>query len=315
MNRVSPARLLAGSALFFFAVASPLIAQSDPGAIPRREALRVVAYPLESANPDETQNLLESLFHGDGPLVRITSDARTNTVIVYAPDSVHTHVRDLIGTLDRPVKQTQVEMETETRVLIFQHITVDSLRPVVQLHNVQIATNAATNSLIVRGKTVEIERVVQTLRAIDVETPSVELECWLLESGRGTQIGDHVELKGLAPELARAGLEGFGVFSHMAVRSLAGEKFDSSQSFVNRRLRNMALGGVVRLVDQGKTAQIGIGISISMQLDELVDSKSSGSFQLNTELSTQPGKLVVVGLAPTGDESAKPLVLVLRVKK
>jgi hypothetical protein len=311
------------AALFLIAALAltlPVAAQEDSKPRPRREAMRVVAYPFENANPDEARMLLSTLFQAQGRVsaqdVRISSDRRTQTVIVFAPDSIHQHIEGLLSTIDRRVEgATGAE---ETRIITLQHLNVGSLYAVVQLHPLQSTMISATNSFIVRGEKAELDRLSETLAALDIDTPAIELEGWVLEHGKGSMIASHPELAPLAQEMTRAGLDGYGVFSHWSVRSLAGENFMSNQQFVQRRMRGLSVEGSVRLVDGGKNAQIELSLSVSMALDDTDDESkqtSSGSFNLDTLLKTQPGKLVVVGLAPTGDENSKPLALVLRVKQ
>ena len=97
-------------------------------------------------------------------------------------------------------------------------------------------------------------------------------------------------------------VEKYGIFSHTSVRSLAGRQFSSQQSFQNRRLRHLSLEGELRLADGGRTVQIEIGLQTQLQLSSGAEAgpiDASGSFSLETVLETQPGKLVVIGLAAT----------------
>jgi len=309
---VAPAAL---ALLAIVPVAPPLAAQEPARPIPRIESVRAAAYPLAHADPMELVGVLSALFDGMEPAVRISGDRRTNTVVVFAADSVHRHVQDLIGTLDREVESEQGS--EETRIIRVQHHPIDSLTQVAGLHRLEVALARETNSFIVRGRTAELDRFAATLAALDVDTPAIELEGWILESGRGDPLEEHAELAPLAAELARTGLTGYGASSRWSVRSLAGEEFRSSQDFKGRRLDRLTVEGRVRLVDEGRNAQISLQMEVRVALEDATAERPEpgrGSFEVETTLETQPGKLVVIGLAPTGGEGSKPLVLVVRVK-
>ena len=287
------------------------------------EGARVVVYTLKNSHPDEVASVLVSLFSsnlaattsGRTPIqTRITRDERTGSVIVLAGESVHRHIRELVDQLDRKVEGDAPRQET--RIIRPKHISIDQLTHVMNMHRLSTALDRATNAVIVRGESREIEELEQTIAALDIESATLQLECWLLEHDKGRPVDQDSDLSALATELARNGLEKYGIFSHTSVRSLAGRQFSSQQSFQNRRLRHLSLKGELRLADGGRTVQIEIGLQTQLELSSGAESgptDASGSFSLETVLETQPGKLVVIGLAPTGDETTRPLVLVLRV--
>jgi len=296
---------------------APLAAQEQPKpAAAAAEPVHTCPYTLAHADPRETAGVLLALFQGQEPAVRITCDDRTNTIIVFATEPVHRHIQSLLETLDRKVAVEQGN--EETRIIRVQHHPIDSFTQVAELHHIEFALARATNSFIARGRTAELDRFAATLAALDIDTPAIELEGWILEFERGEPIEKVPDLAPLAAELARSGLVCYCMSSHWSVRSLAGERFRSHQEFQGRRLDKLTIEGQVRLVDEGRNAQIALGVEVRVlfaaaAVETAVDQR--GSFQVETTLETQPGKLVVVGLAPTGDEQSKPLVLVVRVKQ
>lgn len=318
MNRSASARvaLVATIAIAaFLAAPSTLSSQEDPKPLPRIEGVRAAAYPLAHADPREVAGILLALFEAREPAARITGDPRTNTLIVFATDGVHRHVQDLLATLDKEVGGGQGE--EETRIIRVQHHPVDSLTAVAGLHAIEFALGRATNSFIVRGRSAELDRFAATIAALDIDTPAIELEGWVLEKGRGDAVEQSAELGALAPELARAGLAGYGASSRWSIRSLAGEKFRSSQKFDNRRISHLAIGGTVRLVDEGRNAQIELEVQLRGYLADATAERPEpqiGSFEVETTIETQPGKLVVLGLAPTGDDQSPPIAIVVRVR-
>lgn len=316
MSRSIPAAALAALALLALPFANtPLSAQETPKPAPGAESVHTCPYTLAHADPNQTANLLLELFAGQEPKVRITCDSRTNTIIVFATESVHRHIQSLLETLDRKV--TSDLGSEETRIIRVEHHPIDSLAQVAELHHIEFALARATNSFIARGRAAELDRFAATLAALDIDTPAVELEGWILEHDRGEPIEKVPDLAPLSAELARSGLVGYGMSSRWSVRSLAGEMFRSHQEFQGRRLDKLTVEGQVRLADAGRTAQISLGVEVRVRFSEAavdIAEDQRGSFQVETTLETQPGKLVVVGLAPTGDDQSKPLVLVVRVK-
>jgi hypothetical protein len=299
--------------------AAPAAAQEAAKPLPRVESVRACPYTLAHSDPSEISGLLLALFDGQEPAVKITGDRRTNTMVVFATESVHRHIQELLGTLDREVGGEQGS--EETRIIRVQHQSIESLAPVAELHRIQYALARATNSFIARGRSTDLDRFAATIAELDVDTPAIELEGWILEAGRGEPVEKHAELAPLAAELARSGLGGYGASSRWSIRSLAGEEFRTSQEFQGRRLDRLVVEGRVRLVDEGRNAQVSLEIEVRTTLEDPSDLATEeesapprGVFEVETTLETQPGKLVVIGLAPTGDEKSKPLVLVVRVK-
>lgn len=323
MNRTLRRWSLPTLALVLVAATAPALpAQVDGQARARTEAPRAHAYVLENADPSEISALFSRVFASGstpaGPDVRVSSDERTNTVVVFGPESVHGHVAVLLETLDRKIETGSDR--AETRIIPLRHNPIDTLREVVTLHQVSVAMNRATNSYIVRGTTSEIDRLEQSLTELDVPRTAVEVDCWILEQGRGSAVAEDPDLSAIEATLRKAGLEGYGVLSRTRVAGIAGEPFESGQSFQNRRLRSISLDGTVRLVDDGRIAQMDFGLTLQMNLEDADQtfpgpSQASGTVQVQTELRTEPGKLIVAGLAPTGDENSKPLVVVLRISK
>ena len=274
------------------------------------EIQRAAAYPLEYVAPQHAQEMLEGLLELP---VRVVADARTNRLFVVTNDPTHKQISELISMFDVPAPQHPDDISM-SRVIQLKNRTIESILPTLEtMPGGIVSAISATNSLIAYAPPAELDALEALVRTLDVEAESIELECWILSADSKSKIADDRTLAPLERELAKTGLTGYGTLSHMTVRGLSGEKFRSRQEFRDRRVRETNLSGKVHLSNES-------GARLSFDLRVLLESTDTegaatieGSFSISTELKTEIGKLVVVGLAPTGDEKTKPLVLVMRV--
>ncbi len=295
----------------------PLVAQEDPrNPRVRVEGERPHAYALKHVSPPHAQEMLRGLIDGR---VRMVADDRTGNLLVVASDRLHQQIADLIAMFDLPAAQpAEGEQKEVTRVFTLKHRSIESILVALsELQPILVSAIKATNSLIARGTPEELADLESVIGTLDIESAGIELECWILAHGGDHRIIDDPTLAPLERELAKTGLDGYAIFSHMTVRGISGEKFRTSQTFDERRVRNTMLSGKVHL-SSGENARLAFDLKATLGLEESdPDDRSPpvGTFSLSTELKTQIGKLVVVGLAPTGNEASKPLVLVLRVSR
>ena len=152
----------------------------------------------------------------------------------------------------------------------------------------------------------------EVIAELDVDSGSLRIECWLLGHGQGDAIGDHHELSRIGGELSRMGLDGYGVFSHAAVTTLDGHEFNLSQVFSNRKLLMLEIQGNARISAATEQAILGLSAALKLSLD---GTHGETSINLSTTVKSRVGDLVLLGLAPTGNDDSRPIVMVVRVSQ
>ena len=299
-----------------FALTAPLAqAQVESGTNqPRIESATFELYPLQHVDASDAAKTLDKLI---SHRIRVVPDRRTNQIFVSAPVRIHNEIRTLLEHIDVRVSNPNPDTdELQTRVFRLKHRSVRSVIAIFNMHDTTISAIEATNSIVARGTPKELGEVERVIQTIDIELPSMQLECWILESGAAQKVAAHPELAPIQRELEKTGLRDYGVLSHTLIRGASGEQFSSEQDFIRRRIAQLGLGGTVHLTGDGN-ARLQLSIEMSLALDNGTEEEppGAGSYSLTTELKSQTNRLVVVGLAPTGGETQKPLVLVLRVKE
>ena len=305
------ATTLIAVAALLCAVPTAALAQEESSS--RIETISLRVYKLQHVDTKSAEKALQRLLFDR---VQMFADARTQQLLVQASDRVHGQIEQLIEAIDlRATADSSPSNEFQTRVIRLQHRSVRSVLPTFEMHNVGISAIEATNSLVVRGTKTELDEFERVLQMIDIELPAMQLECWILEAGATQKIASHPELSALENELAKTGLRDYGVLSHTLIRGTSGERFTSEQDFIRRRIAELGLAGTVHLTNNGGV-RLQLLVEMSLTLDTGTDENppGQGSYSLSTELKTQTDRLVVVGLAPTGGETQKPLVLVLRIR-
>ncbi|MCA8960640.1 MAG: hypothetical protein KDC38_09015 [Planctomycetes bacterium] len=290
--------------------ATPAAAQeADPSGV---EKVRVIA--LRYTKADEIADILNvTMMVGRRNPPRAYSDPRTNSLIVSgATESDWNEVMGLVGRLDEPATQPT---GAGTHVIQLRYRSPEEIRPIVGMvlgKNADYAINAHTNTLIVRASAEELESLGQIIAAIDVDSESAKLDCWILADGASAPVDSSPELAPLASELQKMGLSHHGVFSHAAVTTIDGRSFQLAQTFNTPRLQRFVVSGTVRLTQGASNAIVDLECAVGMKAP---DSESETSLDLRTSVKATVGKLVVLGLAPTGNETTPPLLLVVRVSR
>ncbi len=301
-------------------IAAPLFAMSLTLSAPATVAsaqtqssdeLITKVFSLKHASAAGVMGVIGNLMVGSPGTLAV--DDRTNSILVRSTHSHCENISKLITQLDRPAENGKAG--TETRVIAVRFRSASALERVVKMHlgrEGQFAINQRTNSIVINDNPRNIDKIIEVITRLDVDPRALRLECWLLGSGQGTPTADHPAVAPIGVELKQMGLTNYGVFSHAAVRALEGHEFKLEQNFSDRQLRMLALSGDIRLSQDTGQAIVNLSAGLRMDLD---GENAETSINLTTTVKSRVGDLVLLGLAPTGNDDSKPIVLVVRISQ
>jgi len=289
---------------------SPITAQE---AAPQTDMppLTLKVYVPKHGAAHELVRTLVSTIPGSDRRVRVVADDRSNSIVVQAPQGVHAAISRLLAAIDVPADDTDVQSE----VIPLRYVAARDVEKVVSLQlsrEGRAAFNQHPNSVFVNDHRANLDRVRSVLARLDVPRPTLRIRCWILAHDSGAPVRGHETVGVLDGELSKLGLTDYGVISEAAVSTVESTDFTLQQSFQARALRQLGLSGDLRLLDEGRVASLDLNVSLQLQYEHEDD---RGIINLQSTLTAPLGHFVVAGLAPTGHEGSKPVVLVIRVEK
>lgn len=257
---------------------------------------------VRHANADELAKMLMRAFPSH---FHAMADPRTQRLILQATSSsVMESARKLIAELDIPVPGAS---GTSTVVLQLRHRKAADLLDVVRVRlspTGRVATEHARNALVVRDLESNVESVRKLVENLDVAPGRAAIE--LLVLGPNGSALEGAQAQHLGVELERLGLAGYGVVSRLMVLAVEGEQFAVEEG---NTFRKLSILGKLDIQDVSSSALLNLGVDLEKQSQNGVS-----TVQFQSTLNIPLGDQAIVGLAPTGEDGAKPLVLVVSVK-
>lgn len=342
--RVSSAALLL---LMCLALSPPGIAQQDAAgdeAADDAKAMQTTIIHLNHGDARAIAAVVSDVLQDKG--VRIVADAQSNSIIVVAPAEKQQRVAEIIDDLSKaqPQRPTmRVFPLQHTRVDDALH---ESLRMALP-KDVQLNIDRERNMVVVYGEESAHEWVAQMLTAFDRPNANANANAaaanraaayrvhitWLIDIGPlADKVDDAAkrplpdELKPVADELAKLGVKNLYVAARTMVRCTGDEQFAMLSRAKLIEPADLAIEGqFIPTPGSGPGADPGkprLRIRLSGQQVKLIGSESTRSgpkqahyapreiVNIQTTITTPPGKPVVLGVSPMEDVTSAFVVTV-----
>ncbi len=202
----------------------------------------VISYiPLKSAYATEIVKSLIAVFPPQRPgamPIRIVADERTNSVILMASEQNSTHIKKLIGFMDKDIPRTGSSLNVyrlqngnaEDMVKVLMNLPKEvakdpkapqaAAKTPVLSKDVNVVADKATNTLIITADREDYKILEGVIQKLDVPRPMVYIEALIMEVSvnknfnvgvewRGLKDIGSADLKNLGPNATAIGMAGF----------------------------------------------------------------------------------------------------------
>ncbi|MEM7167062.1 MAG: secretin N-terminal domain-containing protein [Planctomycetota bacterium] len=263
--------------------------------------------PVRGADPNELADLLGAFFGEENddpqdPFDAFVIDSTRALLVRCNPDKMK-EVRIALKKLDIPAITPR---ETTTAIVKCSNRRADELAESakVQLTKMgKIAVDNARNTIVVRDTAQRVDAIRDLVTALDRPTAKMTVEFHILGPD-----GAPLENGGLGASLQREldelGLKGYGIVSHTMVRTIEGDEFYITE---DNAYRELSIQGKVKVNENSRDADLEFSLNIEQKQAE-----NRSRVQLRTSLRAPLGDRSIVGIAPTGEDGSRPLVLVAR---
>lgn len=268
-------------------------AQSQPVAKkPKKDEAQLQVFALRYAEAKQAMNTLMPFLDGD---VRLSIDARTNSVIAYgAPDDM-AKLEVLLEQIDGPAEQDKDKSSyVVIRVRSDVNAIVTNLRSLVG--NVRIISDSVTKSLIVSGTPDQIQQIKSLVEVLDVPKPKPTAKqyklrvVWLLSGETGKPLPK--DLLPVVGALEKIGITDLKLVTQSLVNiSDPGSNFDVSGT-MDENGQSLRLSGERSERESGR---IKLELAVEAQPKELRQPVA-----VEASISLTPGQTAVLGVTQTG---------------
>jgi hypothetical protein len=301
---------LAASVLIALPVAAQDVKRADPEPKPEVQILL-----LRHVRADEMVKVLKKI----APDVTVAAYERSNALIVTGLGQRVEKAQALVAKLDTP-DADNAAAEPETRIFPLQGIEIDkgledSLRliyssPAVgnfavdRQRKLVIASGRENTLKLVAKLLTDLEQAARAPLTVDVRVRVV----WLVSGvTREDAPPPPDDLKEILPSLAKLGIDKPRLAAQAVVNAAAGARFQTKGT---ARLDTACQFAVTGRLGTGK-GPAGMEVSIQATRERDRERAPETICDLQTEVSTPPGHLVLLGVTPTGSTTSVFVVQVL----
>jgi hypothetical protein len=279
----------------------------------------VRVYSLRFAECKAAQVAVQQLITagaGEARAPALVADERTNAVIVAGTPQQHERVAKLLQAMDVPQEPLR-KADQELRLYELQHAKAESAaRAIAPLlgPNDSISADAERNLLVVRAAAASHKQVASLLEELDVVTPAEAMTprrlriVWLvsgLPRDPNSPRGLPADLKEIAAELAKVGVEDLQVAAQFMARCVGTEQFRAGgEAQVGGKPCEVQVSGAFA---QRSPAAATLKLTVTVrQLRPPEGGKPPSAAQyvdisaLETTITAPSGHPVVLGLTPMG---------------
>jgi hypothetical protein len=297
--------------------------------------------PLKYANATEVVNVLGAMVVASrqfGPPGRqpemVLADARTNSLVVRAPEDVLQQITEIVKTLD-------VEAPRQTQLKVFEllHAPAADMRTALQEvagSSVKIAVDAVGNRVLAQGDAESLEIIEALLMRLDQPPPKpagdeasaapaedVQVRLvWLVAGLKDSAAAPPPEdLANVIQELEKMGVEGLKTAAQVFVKTVSATPFQVSGaamlnepcslevtgSFARKRSATGSLSQGQRRPNTSNTPPAVLEISVSATSEQ-----GQHLANLQTTITAPEGHSVVLGVSPVGELTS---VFVVQVRR
>lgn len=306
---------VAALALGICVSASAATAQDKPATegSPQRPQSQLKIVPLRYADANNAAVMIQRLVEPQG--IRIAAEARTNSLLIFAPETEIESVLRMVKLLDVEAKDAQ---RTSLKVFSLRNIEPDQF-----LENaLQLATKGAAQFAIDRKRKQVIlsadDLTAQTVEALLVRlddqaarpnTPTLNAQVrvvWLatgLPDGTGTSVPD--DMKEVVASLSRLGIEKPRVAAQTVVNVVLDQQFQANGLAKLDVPCQLMVSGVA---SEGKGTAL---LQINIRANRPVGKGTEELCNLQTTINAPPRHFVALGVTPTGTMTSVFVVQVL----
>jgi len=299
------------------AAAPAALAQEAAREAPPVARMELRSFAIHHADPMQLARDLANLVVVD-PEIRIVADPRTSRLVVRGDAETIASIEKVIEELDVPSMEADTGLETV--ILAPKNRPVETLYDAVKMQLSalgRVVLDKARNALVLRDTAEAVDKVRSVVNELDVAPASLFLR-FLVLGPEGTDVEGDPDARKIVAELAATGLEGYGIMSRAAVRVIEGERFTTGGFFA---WGNLEIEGAVRMLAETQGAEIDLRARMTTlvrQASEVEPTGAPGQFQgprraeFGSTVRAPLEHLIVVGLAPAGEDGSRPIVLAIR---
>jgi hypothetical protein len=284
--------------------------------IAQQEQVTIKAYQLRNAAAAQSEILLQQMFASKNPdkaqNMRISAEARTNTIIVMADEASHREIAVLIKLIDIPaIADEKTIMHKSRSGLMKNPKFLDQLS---NLWNVHIAYDPGTDIMLIKGEHGKVEQLTEIIQNMESEQPAIAAEsrvvrlAWLTSKSQNRNAKPlSADLERVVPKLQMLGMEDVGVACQLLARYETEEIEVMGHANLNEKriklgvhayeMNNQPNSYMFRIVgtqDDGKSLfQLNIGAKLSVGKTIVL---AASPIQLDTDPITEIQSVFVVQL-------------------